>query len=152
MKFQAELFSVELCKEVWPLLQQHYQEIAVYKDIPLDPQWEWYERVQEMGILKVYTVRTDEGKLVGYATYLVQNNKHYRSSLQAAADVFFIDKAHRSMVLVAKRFILFCDEELGKLGVEIVYHRYKLHQPALGNLLEKVGYEEIEVNMARRLK
>ena len=152
MKYQSEPFNVELVKQVWPLLQQHYEEIAIFKDIPLDPNWDWYERVYEMGILKVFTVRTDAGQLVGYAAFLVQPNKHYRTSLQSACDVFFIDKQHRSMMLVAKRFIEFCDEELRKLGVEVVHHRYKLHQPALGNLLEKVGYVETEVDMTRRLK
>ena len=74
--------------EAMPLLQRHYKEIAHYQDIPLEPDLERYRAMENIGALRIYTVRVGAtGALVGYASFFVSKNPHYSSSLQAAQDV-----------------------------------------------------------------
>jgi hypothetical protein len=54
--FQRER-SVDLWPEITPLLEQHWQEIAHYKDIPLDPDVERYNAMDEQGLLRCFTAR-----------------------------------------------------------------------------------------------
>lgn len=144
--FQEEVVTLALCEEMLPLLVQHYMEIAHYPDIQLKVNFDAYVKLYESGCLKVYTARQD-GVLVGYGVYVVRPNPKYSDSLQAVQDVLYIDPKKRGM---GGRFILWCDEELRKLGVQVVYQHVKLAHD-FGPLLERFGYEAIETIWGRRL-
>lgn len=146
-------FSVEKLQDTWeeifPLLQQHYMEIAKYHDIKLDPDVEQYKDIEDYGGLRFYTARTDEGTLVGYTAYFVRHNLHYRESLQAMQDVIFLTKEARKG-LTGYKLIKFADEHLKAEGVQIVYHHVKTKLD-FGSVLERLGYEPVEMIWARRL-
>ena len=57
------------------LIAAHWREIAVWQDIPLDPDWAAYEFFEKGGALVIYTVRNDYNKLVGYAVFLMRKHK-----------------------------------------------------------------------------
>ena len=130
-----------------PLLEEHWREVAHYQDIELDPDLEVYAAAEAAGMLRVFTARTLEGKMIGYAVFFCRTNPHYRNSLQANQDVLFISKEHRGM---GGRFILWCDEQLRSEGVQVVYHHVKAAHN-FGKLLERFGYTLVDLIYSRRL-
>jgi hypothetical protein len=152
MFFQREKADPVLFSELKPLLEEHWEEIAHYKDIPLEPDWDMYARLEDSGNMRVYTARIDDGgidhgKLVGYAVFFIKNNIHYKSSKQASQDILFISKNRRGL---GGRFILWCDEQLKNDGVQAVYHHVK-QAHNFGPLLERFGYQLVDLIYARRL-
>jgi hypothetical protein len=145
--FQREQL-VQTAEEVYPLLEKHWEYIAHYKDIELNPDWEVYFGAEAKGMLRCYSVRHDQA-MVGYAVFFVKANAHYRQSLQALQDILWIDPAHRSPTL-GVRFINWCDEQLRQDGVQVVYHHVKLSHN-FGPVLKYLGYEPIEEVWGRRL-
>ena len=137
--------AVDVIEEIEPLLQMHWREIAHYQDIPLAPDWEWY---RTSPIVRVFTAR-DEGRLVGYAVFLVVRNKHYMTSLQGMQDIMFLLPEYRGRT-VGPRLIDFCEEQLKAEGVQAVYHHVKRAHD-FGPLLERKGYESVDTIYAKRL-
>lgn len=146
MRFARERFQ-DTIDEAMPLVTAHYDEIAHFKDIPLDPDHVMYAALEDAGVLRVFTARTDEDQLIGYAVFFVRPNIHYKTSLQAAQDVIFIHPNHRG---TGGKFILWCDEELRKEGVQAVYHHVKAAHN-FGPMLERFGYQLIDLIYGRRL-
>jgi hypothetical protein len=137
-----------LFKELEPLLEEHFKEVAHYQDIPLDPVWSIYAQAHGTGNLRVYTFR-EAGVLAGYAVFFVRSNIHYASSLQAVQDVIWLAPAYRKQMLGAA-FIQFCDSELKHLGVQVVHHHVKLSLD-WGETLKRMGYEAVETIYSKRL-
>jgi GNAT superfamily N-acetyltransferase len=133
------------------LLASHWQEIAHYKDIPLDVSWSDYEKVEQVGMLRIYTARVGR-ELVAYACYKVARNSHYQSSLQAIQDVLFVEPAHRRSG-IGGQLVAFADCMLRTEGVQVTYQHSKVS--GIGRLLDELllsqGYELIERIWAKRL-
>jgi len=148
MIFQREAANTGLFSEMGPLLLMHFREIARYQDISLDPDFARYMEIEEMGALRIFTARKIfSKKLIGYSVFIVSPNLHYCSSLQAVQDVLFIHPKERGF---GGRFILWCDQELRKEGVQVVMqHVNAAHD--FGDLLERIGYEPIETVYSKRL-
>ncbi len=146
-RFKQERLT-PLIDELQGILKRHWSEIAHYKDIPLEPNWNLYKKLDELGSLVVFTVRVDE-RLVGYAAYLIETDPHYSSLKKANQDVLYIDKDHRKGGLGSK-LILWCDKQLKALGVKLVYQHVKCTHD-FGPLLARLGYEKIETLWGRRL-
>jgi hypothetical protein len=136
-----------LIEEAYPLLRKHYHEIAHYKDIALDPDFEKYILLENEEILRVFTARDENDVLVGYIVFIVAKNLHYKNTVQANQDVMFIDHEKRG---VGRKFIEFCDEELKKEGVISVSQHIKAAHN-YGTLLIKIGYELVDLVYSRRL-
>lgn len=139
----------ELWAEIPALLHAHYAELAIYRDIPLDPDVEAYCRLEDQGLLRCYTARLGS-QLIGYAVFLVGPNLHYRGSKQAKADVVYVIPAHRHS-RVGFRLLTFADQALRDEGVQLVCHHVKHTHPDLGHLLTAIGYAPIETLHVRRL-
>lgn len=137
-----------------PLFEQHYREASADLSVPLDPNWDLYEKLEQQGLETCVTVRK-EGALVGYAVYLLSPHLHY-DHVVAEADVFFIDPAHRSGWLGVKLFQL-TEDLLREKGVSEICSRVKLHvKPGrggrdLGMLFEFLGYRPVETNYRKRI-
>lgn len=155
IRFASEPFTDDLVAEMFPLLLEHWREIAVYQDIPLEPDIAAYRANAEAGILRVFTARADLGEpadviplLVGYALFFVRPNPHYASSIQAAQDILFLHPSVRGGT--GYRFIAWCDDQLRAEGVQAVYHHVKAAHD-FGILLERQGYEMVDKIYAKRL-
>lgn len=144
--FAGEMLK-DVMEEMVPLTISHYGEVAHYRDIPLSVDWDRLASAEAQDCLRIYTARTSEKKLVGYAFFIVQTSTHYSGSLQAIQDVIFILPEHRGF---GKKFILWCDKQLREEGVEVVYHHVK-KEHNFGPMLEKLGYELIDLIYGRRL-
>lgn len=144
--YQGEIGS--LVEEAMPLLAAHYAEVAHYQDIPLEPDLEAYQRLEDSDQLRCFTAR-DCGKLVGYVLFFVRANHHYKSSLQAWQDVLFVHPEHR-VSMIGIRLIRFAEARLKTEGVQVIYHHAKMTN-TVGALLERLGYELVDQVYAKRL-
>jgi GNAT superfamily N-acetyltransferase len=141
--------AVDLWPELTPLLEKHYHEIAHYPDIPLCPDHLFYEQAEAAGLLRTYTARVD-GRLVGYANFFFRPNPKYSGSRQAVADNVFLDPDYRHGRL-GMGMLIFAHESLEAEGAEVIMHHVKIAHPALGRLLEHLGYEPVDIIYARRV-
>lgn len=141
--------SHDLWTEILPLLHEHKDEIAHYADIELAPDVDAYNAAEDHGALRCYTARLD-GVLVGYAIFFVKFNMHYRHSFQAVQDVLFVTKPHRHG-RVGFGLIRYSEEQLHAEGVQVVYQHLKTKIPETIALFHKLGYEDIDLIVAKRL-
>lgn len=150
-------FAVETLEQVRAagveqLLARHFEEIAFYPDIVLEPDWEAYALLEGAGKLRIFTVRV-RGELVGYCVFLLMHNLHYKSSHQAKQDILFVLPEHRSGRIGA-HLILFAERHLRTESppVQVVYQHSKAREDLdIGPLLERVGYELVDTIWAKRL-
>lgn len=146
MKFALEN-AADVIDEIGPLIQEHYDEIARFKDIPLKPDFSSYKAMDAAGRLRVFTVRTPEHQLIGYGVFFIVPNPHYMSSIQANQDIIFIQKNHRGQ---GREFIAWCNEQLKSEGVQAVYHHVKAKHN-FGPMLERMGFELVDLIYVKRL-
>lgn len=147
LELQREPGTIPLLEELLPMLELHWAEIAVYQDIPLDPDVETYAALEAQGQLRIYTAR-EAGALRGYAVFFVRPNLHYKGSKQAWQDVFYIDPRERfrgGFMLVR-----YCEAALRAEGVQVVYHHAKLIN-GFGQLLKTMKYQLVDEIYAKRL-
>ena len=148
LRFAREISGAGLHQELIPLLQEHYDEIAQFKDIPLKPDFLRYDAIEKAGALRVYTAR-DDGRLVGYAIFIVGPHLHYKTSLQAVQDVLFLtEKLRRG--LSGLKFIKWCDKMLASDGVQVVCQHVKKARD-FGKVLLRLGYRHADTLYVRRL-
>lgn len=135
--------------EIAELCVAHWEEIALDKDIPLSPDWDRYTLLEQAGHLRTYTARVD-GELVGYAVFIVSPALHYSTSLQAIQDVIFLHPDHRRG-RAGMSLVRLSESSLRDEGVQVVFHHAKKDHPALGILLERMGYGVADILYKKRL-
>jgi hypothetical protein len=146
MNYHREAFA-DCVEEIKSLTVEHYGEVAPYKDIPLDPDWDRYILLDKMGYLRFFTAR-EEGVLLGYAIYSVGFSIDYSSSYQASLMNIFITKESRGN---GGKFILFAEEYLKENdNVQVIDHHVKAFND-YGPFLEKLGYQKMNINYSKRL-
>lgn len=149
MKTFARENVCDLWEELNPLLKAHYDEIAYYKDIPLDPDKERYELFENAGIFRIYVARV-EGVLVGYAAFFIMPHIHYKSCRTATCDVIFVLPEYRKSSVTAGLFAFFTDE-MKKEGVDLEIQHIKAKDiKTLGPMFEKQGYTLMDNIFVRR--
>jgi GNAT superfamily N-acetyltransferase len=148
MTFKEEKLS-DAIEEMKPLFEIHRQEITFYKDILLNPDYEAYAKIEKAGLTRVYTARDDSNKLIGYAVFFVKGNLHYKQSLVATEDIIYVAQEYRRGT-IGTRLIKFCDDELRKLGVQVVSHHVKFDHD-WSKILLRMGYDRQEMNLTKRL-
>lgn len=130
------------------LLYNHWQEVAHYKDIPLEVDWPLYEQVERFGKFRLFTVRNGS-EVIGYAAYIVDYSGHYKSSSQARQDVLYLAPAYRN-ALIGSRLVAYADTMLRAEHVQAVFHHSKVALP-IDALLVRQKYELVERIWAKRL-
>lgn len=149
--YQTERLSPELWSELEPLLADHWHEVAHYSDIPLQPNRELYQRIEQTGGMRIYTAR-EASALVGYLAVFVAPSLHYASIKMANQDVLYVDQKHRGS-RTGVGLIRFAHDALRGEGVTVIFQHVK-HKasinigPMLGRLL---GYEQVDDIWAKRL-
>lgn len=135
--------AADVMAEIKPLLDKHWCEIAHFKDVPLDPDYDAYLLAERRGVLRIFTARTD--RLIGYAVFFI-GNLHYKTSRIATQDILFLLPEFRGFT--GYRLIRFCDEELTKEGIDVIYHHVKLKHD-FSPLLIHQGYVAVDTIYAR---
>ncbi len=144
--FSREDLTDALWDEATPLLQKHWEEVAHYRDVPLEPDREYYAAMHTAGFVRCFTAR--RGSLLGYAIYFVKHHPHYKNTLFAAQDVIYLAPEIRGRP--AFQFVAWCDQQLADDGVSVVAQHMKAKHP-FGRLLEAQGYELMDLIYTKRL-
>ena len=153
---QVESFAA-IARDLPPLFERHWQELGTRKDeIPLDPDWDRYFALAQVGTLRVRTARV-EGVLAGYIFNMVGPHLHYRSTLHAEIEMFWLDTAYRGMGVVGMNhwfvmdFFRDNDEDLRTLGVKrisvAVKNGYRDGRVAV--VFKRLGYTPIETVLSK---
>lgn len=146
--YQVEDYS-ECVGESWLMLQAHYDEICTDKHVkPLDPDYERYEKLNELGMLRVFTVR-DDGVMVGYFVSVVAPGLHYQQTMMALNDIMYLEPKYRGGT-VGFRLVKLAVEDLKNLGADILTIHMKTDYP-FRSLLNKLGFHLTEENWEKVL-
>ena len=132
------------------LITAHWREIAVWQDIPLDPDWVTYDALEKAGLLVIYTVRTENNKLVGYAVFIMRKHIHYKGHGWALNDIIWVHPDYRDG-RIGKRLVAFWEEDLKARGIHVVHVNVKVAHPALGLVLKIARYKTVEHGLEKRL-
>lgn len=141
LTYQRETFA-NLKYEIQPLLEKHWEEVAMYKDrVPLAPDWERYHKMENEGLLHVVTVR-DNGELVGYYVSILTNGLHYRFTKYAINDIVLIKPDYRNAKVGVELF-KYVEKLLIDEGVTIMTIHMKTFLP-FDSLCEGLGFDYAE--------
>lgn len=141
VKYQQEFLS-SVRGEIEPLLNSHWEEIALNKEkIKLNPDWDAYQSFEDQGKLKIFTAR-DDGQLVGYFVVIVGTNIHYKDHLFASNDIIYLSPNHRKGFTGIK-LIKFAEKCLKNDGVSVLTINTKVHQP-FDKLMDFLKFRKIE--------
>lgn len=141
MEYKAEYIK-DVLKEIKPLLDKHWEEVAWYKDdIKLNPNYDQYIQMQENNGLLLVTVR-HEGKLVGYNINFLHRHPHYKDHIYAVNDIIFLAPAYRHGK-IAKELLDTTEEMLKQIGVSVVTLHMK-PEHTFKSLAEACGFKQQE--------
>lgn len=139
-------YMVEPWSSAWPDLvpmwQAHWEEVATHKDkIELAVDFDAYARMEAAGQLNVLVVR-DAGVAVGYHISFIRPHFHYRNSLTAYTDVYYLDPKYRLSTAGVKLFTE-AEKSLKARGVQRMFTGTKLSHDK-GRIFEHLGWTETE--------
>lgn len=148
MKYRQE-FLDDVRGEVEALIQDHYDEVYPVRDVfDWDMDWDSYEKLEEHGLLKIFTAR-DNGELAGYLWVLITPNLHSKGSVLACDDGLFVAKEYRCKS-VAKDLIQFVETCLKEDGVKVLHIVGTTEKP-IDALMQRMGYTAIETKFQKVL-
>ncbi len=147
MNFNVENFD-GIKEDVKALILDHHKDVQPFQDLVPNPDWEKYYRLEELNVLRIYTVR-DEGNLAGYAVFYVSQHMQYMDSIQAVQDLIYLKPEYRKTGY-GKAFIKWIDSELEQEGVDIISHHTKSAK-SFAPLLESLGYIETDIIYSKKL-
>lgn len=141
VQFAVETIDQVLDDMAW-LWDIHWQEIALDRaKVPLNPDVDTFRALEDAGLLLIVTARDGE-KMVGYHVSIVRPHLHYKQSLTAYADMYFIHPDCRQG-MTGVRLFKYLEERLRERGVERIYQGTKVHKD-MGRLFERLDYKETE--------
>lgn len=146
LEFREESFR-DCFVEMAPLLRDHWEEVAIYKDkVVLDVDVERYMLLEDTGVLHIVTAR-DEGELVGYFVSFINPHLHYRQTTYALNDVLFLhpDYRHKGN---AEGLFSYAENALKARGVDVIVLHMKTDHP-FHRLSEYLGYDKVEFNYSK---
>lgn len=146
-RFAMEPLTPQLWDEALPLLFAHWKEVAHYQDIELTPDRARYAQLEQNGVVRVFTARTAVNLLVGYALFTITPALHYRQIRIGMQDVIYVQPNARGSL--GYRFVDYCTTRMFEQGADVVYQHVKLAHN-FGKLLERQGYEPIEILYGKR--
>lgn len=146
-----DLFEEKICDlvidEARLLLKENYEEAGV-SFLNFDPDYEAYKNLYSQDMIRAFSMREKEsGKLVGYQVFMLIKHLHYKDTLWAMQDFFYIKPEFRGWP--AMEFVRWADRILFGSGVDIIYRHVSLKKDYSG-LLEFLEYAPVEKSYAKR--
>lgn len=142
-----------IAHELPPLFNEHWRELALNRDaIPLDPNWDQFYRLDVEGALQVLTARIPNGQLVGYIFLLVGPHLHYKSTIWAHADMYWLDPVYRQGWTGVRMFkALIAGAKVMKAANLTLATKMHFMDNRVTKLLQRLGFTPIETIHAMRL-
>lgn len=151
----AEEQLTDLRGEMSGMLARHWLEAGHRPDVPPDLNWENYRCMEAAGALFTLAARIN-GRLIGYAVYIIWNHPHHRTLLVADADMFFINETDRRGP-VGRRLLETAERMLRERGVHEIrlgtrlWNRTSRGLRSLRPLMERMGYRQLSVVYTKEL-
>ena len=129
-------------RELETLLPLHWREVAKHQDtIKLAPDWPFYYQQEASGKLHLLVVRA-AGRMIGYHIAFVSPHPHYRHSLTASVDIYFVLPEYRKG-RVGLRLFKEAEKSLKARGVQRILTSTKVDADK-SLLFERLGYRRVE--------
>lgn len=141
MFLYEDVDGLQFIDELEQLFPEHYEELCVTKEFPLEPDYEQYRALGKAGMLRTITCRVD-GKLIGYIAFIVQPHLHYKSCRTAFEDLYFLKKEYRKG-RVGIRMFKYAEQALKQHGVNRIIMHTKVHLDN-SRLFEYLGYKHTD--------
>lgn len=139
--YQEEAWS-DVLPELEACFKDHWQEVAQDQDkMPLDIDYVAYATLEGQGGLSVVTARVD-GDLAGYFISFIRPHLHYKSTLCAYVDVYYVKPGYRQGYL-ALRLFQAAEAVLRARGAKKVFAGTKVYKH-MGRLLMRRGWVPTE--------
>lgn len=107
MKYKIE-DAVEDKEYVTETARKCWEEVdQMNGDLPYDLDWDLYKHINDSGMLRYYTVWTDDDEKVGFAAFLINKSLHNKGHFLAVSDCMYIEPKYRG-----------CGEELLSLIIK----------------------------------
>lgn len=136
--------------EAADLFPRHWQEVALNRDaIKLNIDFGTFDRLDEAGQLHVVVAR-DDG-IAGYWLGVIHPHLHYRDSLTAYTDVFYMRQESRRDTWAFVRMLKFVESSLKAKGVQKMFISSKCHKD-LSPIFEHAGMTRSEVVYTKLLR
>lgn len=152
---QWEPLDAILDNKLVTLLVENYAEIETDQElIPLDPDWPRAYALEEMGVLRIMTLRFND-ELVGYNAFHVMPHIHSKTTSIAVSDVIYVAPEHRArggLILLRT-----AERALKAAGVVRLHYSTKVHAVVgraghkTGDILSKLGYRLDEESYSKLL-
>jgi L-amino acid N-acyltransferase YncA len=125
------------------MLTAHWHELGVHKDqMPLDPDYEYMLECAERNFFMVWAAR-DGKTLVGYIAFWIKPHTHYKSTLTAVEDLYYLSASYRKGTTGIRLFTTAMDA-LKRRGVKRVIVNEKVHfeqgRGGLGAFLRRLEF------------
>ena len=132
-----------------PLFQEHYEEIALRKDLmELKPNWPMYEAIDQSGLLFIHLAMQGD-VCIGYSMNLVTNHLHYANLKYSQNDVLFIKKEFRGG-RIGLRLMKVTEGHARSLGCKVMLWHAKEHT-TLAALLPRMKYGVQDIVFSKEL-
>ena len=149
LNYKEEYFSDEIVNELAPLTKLSWSEADCIPNAHFDPDWEKYTQLNELNLLRLFTVRNQDKELVGYITFFVGPTLHSKNVHHALHDSMYILKPYRKNG-TAKSLIsfvenIFKDENVNTMIVTVMTHR------DFSPTLKHLGFTHTESSFIKRV-
>lgn len=130
----------------------HYNEVALDQEhVPLAPDWDSYRKMEKAGTWRMFTAR-DSGKLIGYISWFITKNLHYKRTTYCDADFFYLINEKR-LGMTGVRLFREAEKVLPrpcKINIFTKIHiQIGKRKGSVGDLLQLLGYKPIEITYSK---
>ena len=136
-----EKANSNLFEEMLPLLDAQFEEVGGGAGLALDPDWHRFLALEDDGLLRIYTMRS-EGVLIGFIVAILDFQLAHKDSKVAYISVTYVDPKWRrtgeGLVSSGSAFLKWAEEEISKEGCTGIQWNIGVRLK-LGVLLERNG-------------
>ena len=139
----------EMLVEAYALFEEHWDEIALNKDVMvLKPYEEKYLAAEEQGTIFILAAWQDD-VLVGYSVNFVTNHLHYADMKLCSNDLLFVKKEYRQG-RTGMKIMKATEAKAKSLGCHLMLWHAKESTP-LANILPRMKYRVQDIIFSKEL-
>lgn len=137
-------------RDMMPLWAAHHAEVAIHHEaVPLDPDLEQYAFMEQRGQLCCLIARSG-GAIVGYYLSIIKPHLHYRTTLHAFTDVYYVIPEFREGTGCGIKLFKEAERIWIARGVKKAFTATKLHLD-MSKILSRLGWEHTEHTFCKLL-
>lgn len=152
-RYERVVFSLEriekIIDEIKPLHLTHWKETEAHRHgLPFDPHYETFICYERAGRYVLFTLRR-EGRLLGNCAMYLDSGTHTQTLIATEDTLYLLPEAR--MGRTASKFVVYCENALGMLGVREINVSVKTVNRA-GRFFRLLGYRHVENGLTKILE